>query len=109
MHHDEYLVFADYHSYVECQEQVDRAFQDQDGWTRMAILNVARSGKFSSDRAIREYCKNIWNVTPVRVELSAAAGENRATEWGSRLGLPFPGVRVRPRISGPKIGVGAPG
>jgi starch phosphorylase len=96
LHHDEYLVFADYQSYVECQEQVDRAFQDQDGWTRMAILNVARSGKFSSDRAIREYCKEIWNVRPVRVELSAAADENRATEWGSRLELPFPGVRVRP-------------
>jgi starch phosphorylase len=61
---DEYLLLADYRPYVECQAEVDRAFRDHARWTRMSILNVARIGYFSSDRAIREYCRDIWNVTP---------------------------------------------
>ncbi len=65
MSRDEYLVFADYSSYVECQERVGRAYQDQKNWTRMSILNVARMGKFSSDRSIREYAEKIWKVKPV--------------------------------------------
>jgi glycogen phosphorylase len=67
--HDEYLVLADYVSYIESQEQVNRAYRDQDRWTRMSILNVARMGKFSSDRSIREYSEKIWNVEPVTVLL----------------------------------------
>jgi len=59
---DEYLLFADYPSYLDCQERVGRAYQDQRTWTKMSILNVARMGKFSSDRSIREYCEKIWNV-----------------------------------------------
>jgi starch phosphorylase len=47
---------------------VDAAWQDTDGWTRKSILNTARSGKFSSDRAIAEYCEEIWNVAPVTVK-----------------------------------------
>ena len=61
-YHDEYLVLADYQSYVDCQEQVSRAYGDQERWTRMSILNVARMGKFSSDRSVREYAEKIWNV-----------------------------------------------
>jgi starch phosphorylase len=61
-HADPFLVLADYAAYVACQEQVSAAWQDGDRWTRMSILNTARSGKFSSDRAIREYCDGIWNV-----------------------------------------------
>lgn len=64
---DEYFLLADYRSYVDCQEQVSRAYRDKRLWTRMAVLNVARMGKFSSDRAIREYCRDIWNVEPVHV------------------------------------------
>jgi starch phosphorylase len=64
---DEYLLFADYPSYIECQEEVGRAYRDTERWTRMSILNVARMGKFSSDRAIREYCRDIWRVEPVHV------------------------------------------
>ena len=66
---DPFLVLADYASYVECQERVSAAWQDAAEWTRMSILNTARSGKFSSDRAIREYCEEIWNVVPVTVRV----------------------------------------
>jgi starch phosphorylase len=69
LYHDEYLVLADYPSYIDCQEQVSRAYRDQDRWTRMSILNVARMGKFSSDRSIREYSEKIWKVAPVPVLL----------------------------------------
>jgi starch phosphorylase len=66
---DPFLVLADYASYVDCQERVNAAWLDTDGWTRMSILNTARSGKFSSDRAIAEYCDDIWNVSPVTVRV----------------------------------------
>ena len=68
-HDDPFLVVADYAAYVECQDRVAAAWQDGDAWSRMSILNTARSGKFSSDRAIREYCDDIWNVGPVTVTL----------------------------------------
>ncbi len=69
LHHDEYLVLADYQSYIDCQEQVSRAYRDQQEWTRMSILNVARMGKFSSDRSMREYSEKIWKVEPTPVRL----------------------------------------
>ena len=60
--HDDYLLFADYQAYVDCQQRVSEAYQDQRHWTRMSILNAARVGRFSSDRSIREYCRDIWHV-----------------------------------------------
>jgi starch phosphorylase len=66
---DPFLVLADYAAYIACQEEVSAAWQDKENWTRMSILNTARSGKFSSDRAIGEYCDEIWNVQPVPVKL----------------------------------------
>jgi glycogen phosphorylase len=64
LNRDDYLLFADYQSYVDCQERVGLAYQDQTAWTRMSILNTARVGRFSSDRSIRDYCRDIWHVTP---------------------------------------------
>lgn len=67
--HDPYLVFADFASYADSQQQVSDAYSDVERWTRMSILNAARSGKFSSDRTIQEYCKEIWKAPPVPVRL----------------------------------------
>jgi starch phosphorylase len=69
VHSDPFLVLADYADYVACQEKVSAAWRDPGRWTRMSILNTARSGKFSSDRAIGEYCDQIWGVAPVRIDL----------------------------------------
>lgn len=66
---DPFLVLADYADYVRCQERVSTAWQDPERWARMSILNTAHSGKFSSDRAIGEYCERIWKISPVRIAL----------------------------------------
>ncbi|MGO9434053.1 MAG: glycogen/starch/alpha-glucan phosphorylase [Terracidiphilus sp.] len=67
--HDDYMLLADYESYIECQDRVGAAYRDHDHWNRMSILNVARIGKFSSDRSIRDYCSDIWKTWPVKIEL----------------------------------------
>jgi glycogen phosphorylase len=66
---DEYMLLADYQSFVDCQDNVSKAYRDSDHWTRMSILNVARIGKFSSDRSIRDYCAEIWKTWPVKIEV----------------------------------------
>lgn len=66
LNYDEYLVLADFQSYIDCQQKVNEAFLDQDQWNRMSILNVARMSRFSSDRSISEYAQKIWKVNPVR-------------------------------------------
>ena len=65
---DYFMVLADYPSYVECQERVSEEFKDQDKWTKKSIINSANSGKFSSDRTIKEYAQEIWEVKPVMPE-----------------------------------------
>jgi starch phosphorylase len=67
--HDPYMVLADFESYAQCHRQVSAAYRDVDAWTRMSILNTARSEKFSSDRTIREYCADIWRAPAVPVRL----------------------------------------
>jgi glycogen phosphorylase len=64
---DDYMLFADYQAYVDCQQRVSDAYRNQDDWTRMSILNCARVGRFSSDRSIHDYCRGIWNVGPQHV------------------------------------------
>jgi len=62
---DDYMLLADYQAYVDCQERVSDAYRDRTNWTRMSILNTARVGRFSSDRSIRDYCRDIWDVRPM--------------------------------------------
>ncbi|HBB32772.1 MAG TPA: glycogen phosphorylase [Cyanobacteria bacterium UBA8803] len=75
LHRDEYMLLADYQSYIDCQDRVSQAYHNQENWIRMSILNTARMGKFSSDRTIREYCQDIWKVEPVPIELPEYAQE----------------------------------
>ncbi len=70
IYRDEYFVLADFQSYVDCQREVSRVWADQGRWTKMSILNAVRMGNFSSDRTIRDYCRDIWRVEPNPVELS---------------------------------------
>jgi starch phosphorylase len=67
--HDPFFLLADYQSYVDCQDQVSALWLDRKAWTQKSILNVARMGKFSSDRSISDYCEQIWKVKPVPVEI----------------------------------------
>jgi len=64
--HDPFMLLADYQSYIDCQDRVSLAYRDQESWVPMSILNVARMGKFSSDRSIREYCEHIWKIKPAK-------------------------------------------
>lgn len=66
---DPYMVLADFYAYMACQEEVEATFSDQDKWSRMAILNIARSSYFSSDRAVSEYADKVWHVQPVPIQL----------------------------------------
>ncbi len=66
-HSDPFLCLPDFRAYVECHERVDTAFKDKALWAKMAILNTARMGKFSSDRTISEYARDIWKLDPVPV------------------------------------------
>jgi len=66
---DPYMLLADYRAYINCQEEVAHAWCDAESWTRASILNVARMGAFSSDRSIRDYCREIWHVQPVSISV----------------------------------------
>jgi glycogen phosphorylase len=66
---DDYMLLADYQSYIDCQERVSAVYKDQEAWTRMSIFNVTRIGKFSSDRSIRDYCAEIWKAWPTKIQI----------------------------------------
>ncbi|XP_059485606.1 glycogen phosphorylase [Neocloeon triangulifer] len=71
LYHDRFLLLADYESYIACQDKVSQTYNDQQQWTKMAIHNIASSGKFSSDRTIAEYAREIWGVEPSWEKLPA--------------------------------------
>ncbi len=68
LNQDTYMLMADYRSYIDCQDEVDQVYLDQERWTRMSILNATRMGTFSSDRTIRQYCDEIWGVQSVKIQ-----------------------------------------
>ena len=70
---DYYLLANDFDSYIDAQRRVDEAYADQARWNKMSILSVAGSGKFSSDRTIREYAEDIWDVKPCRRPMSKSS------------------------------------
>src|SRR5215212_9104829 len=78
------MLLADFQPYVAAQDAAEQAFRDVDRWTRMSILNVARCGYFSSDRSIREYCDEIWKISPIEIAVRTE-DEGEAT---ARLGRP---------------------
>ena len=84
--HDPYFVFADFAAYRDCQQRVADAFADRDRWTRMSIANAAHSGKFSSDRTIREYCSDIWRIPSVPIKRSSDVSRDS----GDASGAPVP-------------------
>ncbi|MBU6230247.1 MAG: glycogen/starch/alpha-glucan phosphorylase [Cyanobacteria bacterium REEB459] len=76
LYHDPFMLLADYQAYIDCHRTVGEAYSNTDHWTRMSILNSIRMGRFSSDRSIREYCQEIWKVSPLNVSLK---GYGRST------------------------------
>ena len=66
---DQYFILADFRSYAEAQHRVEEAYRDEERWAKMAILNVASSGKFTSDRTIEEYVNEIWHLDRVKIEV----------------------------------------
>ncbi|NES72161.1 MAG: glycogen/starch/alpha-glucan phosphorylase, partial [Okeania sp. SIO2D1] len=76
LYNDQYMLLADYQSYIECQERVGKVFQDQEKWTKMSIYNSLRMGKFSSDRTIMEYAKEIWGAQPVKIDQETYTQDN---------------------------------
>ena len=66
---DEYFVLADFEDYVRVQNEVDKAYKDKEKWAKMAIINTAKSGKFSSDRTIKQYAEEIWDIKPIHIEM----------------------------------------
>ena len=68
-HGDTYMLFADYESYIQCQERVSQTYKDKKTWTKKSIINTANIGKFSTDRTIKEYADDIWGLKPVSIKL----------------------------------------
>jgi len=80
MHHDRFFLFADYESYIQAQHEVDELYTKQTEWTKKSLLNIASSGKFSSDRTIAEYGREIWGVEPSWEKLPAPYEPAEGTE-----------------------------
>ena len=68
---DTYFILKDFRSYAEAHEKIDKAYRDRQWWAKAALINVSHSGKFTSDRTIEEYVKDIWHLEKVKVEIEA--------------------------------------
>ena len=66
---DTYFILKDFRAYAEAQKKVEEAYMDRDRWSKMALLQTASCGKFSSDRTIQEYVDDIWKLDPIKVEV----------------------------------------
>ena len=64
---DEYLLLADFDSYVKAREEIQRRYGDRGQWAKSCLVNIAKSGYFSSDRTIQQYASEIWHITPVQM------------------------------------------
>ncbi|XP_042561754.1 glycogen phosphorylase, liver form-like [Clupea harengus] len=82
--HDRFKVFADYESYIKCQDRVNVLYQDPKEWTKMVIKNIAASGKFSSDRTITDYATEIWGVEPTDLKIPPPSEPREAIEEAAR-------------------------
>jgi starch phosphorylase len=93
LQHDRFLTLADYDAYIEAQDLVSAAYTDQTKWARMAIMNIASSGKFSSDRTIAEYAREIWGIEPRSYILTIPSSPDLPPQLqlGEAAGPPRPG------------------
>uniref|UniRef100_A0A8C3CPN8 Alpha-1,4 glucan phosphorylase n=1 Tax=Cairina moschata TaxID=8855 RepID=A0A8C3CPN8_CAIMO len=82
-HHDRFKVFADYEAYVKCQEKVSELYLNSKAWTKMVIRNIAAAGKFSSDRTIKEYARDIWHVEPSDLKIPPPNEPREVAEDGT--------------------------
>jgi starch phosphorylase len=86
LNNDKYMLLADYEGYIKCQEKVSATYANQDAWMRKSLMNIAASGKFSSDRTIAQYAREIWGVEPTWEKLPAPydtpQSEQQAVEAG---------------------------
>jgi starch phosphorylase len=82
---DYYAICRDFASYCDAQEKADATFRDQNEWARIAITNIARSAKFSSDRTIQEYCAQIWKIGPNRIPDPASDPNKRVRSFPNLL------------------------
>ncbi|XP_074503367.1 glycogen phosphorylase, brain form [Sebastes fasciatus] len=93
MNHDRFKVFADFEDYVRCQERVSELYKNPKEWTRMVIRNIAASGKFSSDRTISQYAREIWGVEPSAAKIPAPNEPSESRNGGADLQrLPAAGI-----------------
>ncbi len=99
LNHDEYLVLADFRSYLETQDDLEHAFANTERWTRSSIINVARSGFFSSDRAIHQYAREIWDIAPFGSEPQITAAKPRKSPPISRAISDVPAVSAQDKPS----------